>query len=234
MTDNIDKPQAGDGDKPQAGTTADSRTGQPQAGSTIDLPTALALIDELRRENAGHRKAKNAAEAATKAAEEKRLTEQQEWQKLAEARAADLAKLAPIAEQHEAITAAFNASLDNRLKQIPDDVRKKTVDPIRKALSPVDFSNWLDANLDLLRARSAPNLDGGAGGSGRPVNGTVDMTAQDVDMARVTGIAPEAWMKRKAEIERLKASPNRVDQLRLDADMAAKIAAQAAQDAKPK
>src|SRR5258708_39783913 len=141
MTDNIDKPQAGDGDKPQAGTTADSRTGQPQAGSTIDLPTALALIDELRRENAGHRKAKNAAEAATKAAEEKRLTEQQEWQKLAEARAADLAKLAPIAEQHEAITAPFNASLDNRLKQIPDDERKKTVDAIRNALSPVDCTN---------------------------------------------------------------------------------------------
>lgn len=204
MTENIDKPQAGEGDKPQAGAN-----GQPQAGSTIDLPTALALIDELRRESAGHRKAKNAAEAATKAAEEKRLTEQQEWQKLAEARAADLAKLAPIAEQHEAITAAFNASLDNRLKQIPDDVRKKTVDPIRKALSPVDFSNWLDANTDILRARQAPNLDGGAGGSNRPANGATDMTQTDLDYAEMMNIKPEVWAKRKAEIAALKANPRK-------------------------
>lgn len=206
MTDNAnDKLQGSEGVQSQG-----DKTGQSQGDSkTISLADALAKIDALEKDNATYRRKQRENESASVKAEETRLAQQQEWQKLAENRKAELDKLLPIAEQHEAITAAFNASLDNRLKQIPDDVRKKTVDPIRKALSPVDFSNWLDANTDILRARQAPNLDGGAGGSNRPANGATDMTQADIDMAAAMNIKPEVWAKRKAEIAALKTNPRK-------------------------
>lgn len=191
--------------KPTTGNDGATTTGadtQPTTGRTeiSSLPPDMQkYIEDLRHEAEKYRKSLRVAEQASKAAEEKRLADNAEWQKLAEARAAELEKLKPVAEQHEAITTAFNASLDNRLKQIPDDIRKKTVDPIRAALSPVAFSEWLDANLDILRARQAPNLDGGAQGTAGRV--TVTLTAEQRAMAEATGMTPEQYMKAMQAIE---------------------------------
>jgi hypothetical protein len=74
--------------------------------------------------------------------------------------------LEPIADQHEQIKAAFNANLEARLKQIPEDKRKRLVDPIRTTMTPTQFATWLDTNWTDLTARQAPGLDGGAGGKG--------------------------------------------------------------------
>lgn len=172
-------------------------------------PDIQAYIAELRTEAETNRKAKAAADAAAKAAEEAQLAKNQEWQKLAESRREELEKLKPVADQHEAITAAFNASLDNRLKQIPDDVRKKAVDPVRAALSPVEFSNWLDANLETFQARRAPGLDGGAGASGGGKSAGAALTAADLEMARAMNIKPEDWAKRKAELAERQANPRK-------------------------
>lgn len=208
MTDQQQKPDAQTGENgTQTGTDNQQ---QPNARTEISSlpPDIQKYIEDLRREAADYRKAQKAAEKTANEAKEKQLADEKKWQELAESRAAELAKLKPIAEQHEQITTAFNSSLDNRLKQIPDDIRKKTVDPIRAALSPVDFSNWLDANMEILRARQAPPLDGGAQGSGKS-SPSMQLESNEIEMARAMGLTPDAYAKRKAEIQRMKETPNR-------------------------
>jgi hypothetical protein len=201
MTDNTnDKPQGGDAVLPQGGNDGQSQ-GESKTHSVADL---MAKIDALEKDNAGYRRKQRENETAAQKEKERQLAENQQWKELAESRGAELQTLKPIAEQHEAITAAFNASLDNRLKQIPEDVRKRTVDPIRAALSPVEFSNWLDANLDILRARQAPGLDGGAGTTAARNGHTATLTAEETMMADAMGISHAAYAKRKAEVAALR------------------------------
>lgn len=197
MTDNAnDKPQGGETVQPQGGTTGAAQ-GATETSSNAELLSKLA---ELERDNKKYRDERRAQETAQKKAQEEQLAAQQKYQELAQGYKERLDKLEPIAEQHEAITAAFNASLDNRLKQIPDDVRKKTVDPIRNALSPVDFSNWLDANMDILRTRPAPSLDGGAGNTATQ-GAQVTITPEIANLARMSGMKPEDYVKQQKAIE---------------------------------
>ena len=193
MTDN-NQPPAGENENQQ----------QQQTGKTpLDTlpPDVQSYIDELRRENAKHRTAARTAEKAARDAEEKRMAEQQEWKTLAEARAARLAELEQIQAQAEEIQATFTASMEHRLKQVPSDVLKNTVEPIRAAMSPVQFSKWLDANMELLSTKKAPNLDAGSvSNSGT----TTRLTPAELQMAQNMGISPDAYAKRKAEIEAAK------------------------------
>jgi hypothetical protein len=173
-------------------------------------PDIQSMIHELREENKDRRNKQAAADKAAQAAEEKRLADNAEWQKLAEARQKRLDELEPIAAQHGTIEAAFNASLDNRLKLIPDDIRKELVDPVRKGMNPVDFSDWLDKNGPRLQVRPAPPLDGGAGRSGGTTASPFGQPTQvDVDMAKATGIPLQNWMKRQFEIKWRKENPSK-------------------------
>lgn len=178
MTEEQQQSQTG-ADQPQASETPKQQSGKTPIESLP--PDIQAYIDELRREAQGYRNAKKAAEQVAKEAEEKRLAEQQEWQKLAESRAAELEKLKPVAEQFDEIQEAFKAGLDARLKNIPDDVLKGMVEPVRAALSPIKFSQWLDANMKRLTARKAPPLDAGAQGEG--TNGKKRLSFRDLKRA---------------------------------------------------
>lgn len=166
-----------------------------------DLPPEIqGYIEELRRENAKHRTEKKRAEDAARKAEEDKLTAQAEWKTLAEQRAARLAELERVAEQKEAIESAFNAGLEARLKAIPEDKRKRLVEPVRKTMSALEFAAWLDANEGDLKAVRPPNFDAGAGS--QSATKTVDLTSEELEIVRKTGISPEAYAKRKAEIQR--------------------------------
>lgn len=169
-------------------------------------PDIQTYIEELRQENAKWRKESKKALDDARKADEDRLTQQQEWQKLAEQRAARLAELESVAAKAETIEAAFNAGIDARLKQIPDEVRKRTVDPIRKALSPLEFNQWLDANIDLLSVRKAPDLDAGAGN--RNGKRTTALTAEQLEMAKALKLTPEQYAKRLEEAQSMKGQPN--------------------------
>lgn len=139
-------------------------------------PDIQTYIEELRKEAAENRVARKAEEKARREAEEKHLAEQAEWKTLAEKRAARLTELEPLSEQFDEITAAFNAAIDSKLAQIPEDVRKSQVDPVRAVMTPVQFGKWLDAALPTLAQRQAPNLDAGAGGkAGKKPLGTTDL-----------------------------------------------------------
>lgn len=192
MTDNIDKPQGGETDKPQGGTS-----GLVQGTGEVDL---LGKIAELERDNKKYRDERKAIDAATKKADEERLTSQAKWQELAEGYKAERDQLQPVAAKHEVISAAFNEMLEGQLKEIPSDVRKRVIDPVRATMDPVAFSKWLRDNSDTFRARQAPNLDGGAGGigtGGTPAN-MVPSPKDIVDASRA-GIPIDRWMIRRAE-----------------------------------
>lgn len=94
------------------------------------------------------------------AAEEKRLAEQQEWQKLAEARAARIAELEPLAQRVKEAQEALAATVKARVDRLPEDVRDMVPDfgDARKTLE------WLDANEGRLLKPIAPGTDAGVRG----------------------------------------------------------------------
>jgi hypothetical protein len=75
------------GQVPGAGAEAEPGPVPGDGAAEWTLERAIAEIKALRKENAGHRKAKSEAERAAQAAEEKRLTEEKQFAELAEKRA---------------------------------------------------------------------------------------------------------------------------------------------------
>lgn len=167
-------------------------------------PEVQRYIDDLRGENAKWRVEKKRAEENARKDAEKRMAEQEQWKELAESRAAKLAEVEPKAER---ALAAFEALIDARLKRIPADVRKRTVDPIRTNMDSVAFVEWLDANEDLLTLKPAPNLEAGAGAPTSGKAAASALTADELAIAKAMNVSPEQYAKRKAEIaaERAKA-----------------------------
>src|SRR5438045_3035210 len=100
-------------DEPKTGQDAQNTPPPADAGKTSasgdqwkmeDLPsTAQAYIKELREEAKRTRLEKDAAEKARKDAEQAQLVEQGNWKKLAEDRAAELAKLTPYQQRAESL-----------------------------------------------------------------------------------------------------------------------------------
>lgn len=139
-------------------------------------PDIQDLLHRLNSREAADRIEIKKLKQQAQQAEEKRMADQAEWQKLAETRATKLDELAPVAEQFEELKTAFAAVIDSKLAQIPEDVRKAQVDPVRAVMTPVQFSKWLDAALPTLSARKAPDLEAGAGGrAGKKPLGTTDL-----------------------------------------------------------
>lgn len=198
-------------DKPATSEQQQEQANNGQTPISSLPPDIQAMIHTLREENKDWRTKKGAADRAAQAAEEKRLADNAEWQKLAETRQKRLDELEPIAVQHGTIEAAFNALLDNQLKDIPDDVRKKLVDPVRKGMSPVDFSEWLATNKSTLAVKQPPPLDGGAGNqrTQQVASPFGTPTAEDIDLSKATGIPIATWMKRKYEKEWRKQNPDK-------------------------
>lgn len=95
----------------------------PAAGELASLPEwAQTVIKDLRREQAQRRKQAQEAEAAAKTAEEQQLAARQEWQKLAEQRAVELANLTPVAERYAALSSEITAQLEAEIKTWPAEV----------------------------------------------------------------------------------------------------------------
>lgn len=165
-----------------------------------DLPPDIqSLIHELNRENAKWRTEKKKAEEAARRAEEAKLEGLQEWKTLAEQRAARLAELEKVKEQADAIEAAFTAGLEARLKAIPEDKRKRLVEPVRRTMSALEFAQWLDANEADLKAQRPPNLDAGAASTASVK--IYDLTPDQVAWAKKMGMSPEDYAKSKKQLE---------------------------------
>lgn len=189
MTENPnDKPNVGETVQPQGGIT-----GPAQGASVTTDPDLLQKIADLEKDNKKYRDERKAQDAAAKKFADEQLISQQKWEELAKGYKTRVDELEPIAEKNGTIEAAFNALLDSQLKDIPEDVRKKLVEPARKGMSPVEFSDWLSANKNFLSVKPAPPLDGGAGQGTRTTGAAVTLTADQMEMARISGMSYEEY-----------------------------------------
>lgn len=104
-------------------TQQQAESAAPAAGDLASLPEwAQQAIKELRREQAARRKQAQEAADAARQAEEKRLAESQQWQTLAEQRAAEIAGLRPVADRYEALSSEITAALEAEIKTWPAEV----------------------------------------------------------------------------------------------------------------
>lgn len=171
--------------KPQEGTSiagqepAEDRTHNPTQAEALPhdqesdgdinaLPVwARRKFAELARENANHRKAKQDAEAAAKAAEDNRLAEEKRFQELAEKRASRIAELEPIAEKYQRLTDRMIADMEAEIAKFPAEV--KAMRPNGADLD--SLIDWTEKARKLAAAITAQQTPG-AGPLPKPANAT--------------------------------------------------------------
>jgi hypothetical protein len=163
-----------------------SNTGQDQAVPYARFSEVISERNELRQRI-------EALETARKADDERRLAEQQEWQKLAEQRAARITELEPLAKRVEEVQEALQATVKARVDRIPEDLRGMVpeYDDPRKTLA------WLDVNEARLSRPVAPQTDAGVRGDA-PTAQMGKLTDDDRQMARLMGIPDEEYAQFKA------------------------------------
>jgi phage I-like protein len=161
-------------------------------GDAIDLTTlpeaVQTYIRSLRGEAAEKRKRLQALEAQMNEMQQKQLAEQGKWKELAEAREAELNKVKPYQTRAEALEARITANNKARVERIPEHFRS-----LIPQLPPEDLAAWLDANETKLTTPPAPNLDAGAGGGEGKT--AIQLTAEQLAVAKGMGISPEDYAK---------------------------------------
>ena len=105
-------------------TTATPPTGQAPEGFDALPDWAKSLFAELRNENAAHRKAKQKADEEAKAAEERRLEAERNFEQLASQRAARIAELEPIADRYNNLAAKLTADLEAQIERLPAEIKQ--------------------------------------------------------------------------------------------------------------
>jgi hypothetical protein len=124
-----------------------------KAEKTFTQAELDAIIDDrLKRER---KKSEDATEKARKAAEEEALTKNQEFQKLAETRATEIATLTkekadlePFKEQAEKYKTALVTILDKQKKSLP-----KFVLPLIEKMDPVEAMTYITEHAEELGAK---------------------------------------------------------------------------------
>lgn len=176
----------------------ESQTGErtPDAGSVAasvsnnfdSLPDwAQSQIKDLRKENAGHRKGKQAAEKAAQDAEDKRLADQQEWQTLAEKRQVELDGLKPLQERIEGYQETVQKILTTRLTEY-GETAKVAVENLPGKPDALAQLQWLEANVALFATPRVPDTDAAK----RNQDKRSDATDEDVqEFAARMGVNPE-------------------------------------------
>lgn len=130
-----------------------------QPGGVETLPEwAQAEIKNLRQESAKRRNELRVAEKAAQAAEEAKLTQQAEWQKLAEQRQARIAELEPLQEQIQGYVDTVTELLEKRVTTL-GDAAKTAVDGLPEGMDSLAKLKWLDANSALFAAKPLPQID---------------------------------------------------------------------------
>lgn len=155
------------------------------AEGAAQKPPQSVPYDRFQKVNARLKEleaAQAAAEAAAKAAADEALAKNQEWQKLAEQRAAEIEAMKGVQEKATRYEEALKAQLETARDGLPDGVLKllDTQDPAAQLV-------WLAENREgLIKQREqTPNINGGAAGKQKPVT-----SAQALDaVASKYGIA---------------------------------------------
>jgi len=122
---------------------------------------------------------------------EAQLKEQGRYKELAEQRATELAELRPKAETVDTYEATLVSVLAAQIAEIPEAMR----DLIPDELTTQQKLNWLSKNRSLLVKPSPQDIGAGKVGGGAPQG--VDLTPDEVEMAKSFGLSPEEYAKYK-------------------------------------
>lgn len=185
--------------------TGDQSNGQQDSGNKPDgkynpstLEDAMRIIGALAKRveerEAEAQRYKGERDNLT-AAQRKQLEEDGKFRTIAEQQAVDLARLKPIEERAATLEKIIRDSNEARVKNVPDQF--KNMIPLEYA--PEKLQAWLNANESLLTKPPAPNYDAGAGGSGGG-SGTPKLTAEEIDIAKRSGLTPEQYAAAKAKL----------------------------------
>jgi hypothetical protein len=132
-----------------------------------------------------------AQEKAGQEAETKRLKEAEDYKALYEKTAAELSDAKPKAEKLEAYETTLKETLASAVEEIPAD---------RRGLIPDELSTeaqlrWISRNRALLS--KSPTFDIGAGKKGGGAQKSVELTQDELDVARNFGMNPDDYARYK-------------------------------------
>jgi ribonucleoside-triphosphate reductase len=131
-------------------------------------------------------------EADQKIETEKRLIEQQEYQKLAETRGKELADLQPKAAKVDAMEKTLVEVLTAQVAELPEDKRGLIPDE----LSTQQKLNWLAKNAAILKAPAAIDVGAGRHGADSGVD-VKSLTPEELATAKQYHMTPEEYAKFK-------------------------------------
>lgn len=150
-----------------------------------------ARMDEVLQKNKELKDRLDAIEKAQKEAEEKRLTEANNFKELYEKQKVELEGLKPRAAVAEESEKVLQSVLESQINEIPEHFR--TLVP--EGLSTNQKLSWISQNKPLLMKEKGFDIGAGKQGGGSPDTST--LTAEELAEAKKHGITAEEYAKFK-------------------------------------
>ena len=151
----------------------------------------LSALEKEREANRDAQKRAAALEKAAQDAEKSRLKDKEDYKKLYEEAEKELATYKPKAEKLETYETIMKDNLAAQLAEIPEDRRSL----VPSWASVEDQLKYIAQNRALL-AKAQP-FDIGAGKKGGGAQKTVELTPEELEVARNFGMKPDEYQKYK-------------------------------------
>lgn len=151
----------------------------------------LSALQKEREANEQAQKRATALEKAAQDAEKNRLKDKEDYRKLYETAEGELAELKPKAERLTAYETILKKMLETSIAEIPEDKRGL----VPSKLSIEDQLEWISANRALLG--KAQPFDIGAGKQGGGKTKSVDLSPEELQIAKDYGMTAEEYAKYK-------------------------------------
>lgn len=181
----------------------EQETGQENKSGTPDQSAALgekneknyvpqSVFSEQQKRLRAAEERIAAMEAEQKAETDKRLTEQSQFKELAEKRGRELAEAQAEAAKLTSMEKVLQDVLASQVAALPED---------KRALVPDDLTTqqkltWLAKNAAILKAPAAFDIGAGRGAGGGGDRG-VNLTPEELAVAKAFGMTPEEYAKNK-------------------------------------
>jgi len=168
-----------------------TQTTPAEAKKTDEHMIPKSRLDEEIQKRKDLEKRLSAIEKAGREAETKRLKEQEDYKALYEKAESELTEYKPKAEKVETLETVLKETLDNAIKEIPEDSRSLIPSEL-----PIDAQlRWISVNRQILA--KVPPVEQGAGRRGGGETKNVQLTPEEQQIARDWGVSDEEYAKYK-------------------------------------
>lgn len=142
---------------------------------------AQRVIKELRKENAGHRKATKSAKTAADVAAQAKLIEDGQLQEVIDSQQAQIAEYEPLTGEVEQLRGVVGKILIDTIAEY-GDTAKTAVEGLPETMTAPQKLEWLTANKALFTTTrpTAPNIDAQVVGAGATAPTATDEQRQEI------------------------------------------------------